>query len=371
MFTLLTGLPGSSKSLQTIKLVEKERMREDGTKRSVYYWGIPELKLDWIPLTAPGVDPAEARARYDQGVMASDPKDAHHWFELPPGSIVVMDECHEIFPKRKQGSPEPPHVAALAVHRHKGFDLYGMSQHPQKMDIDARRQVQRHWHLERPFGLDYANALQWERCMSPDDRAARAQANVVRMSLDKSIFGLYKSADVHTVKKRLPWKKIAVAVGSLVLVVGLFLFAFSRLGEHEVSEAEVAPGSPAQLEREPSRGLDWSEGSLRPRIPHWPWSAPFYDAAVKIVSVPRVRGCMSMQIGNIRTCKCHNGQGDAGVSLEVCRDFMAGRVFDPTAEVAEAKASNVAYLEKRDAGGMREGGQTDGDRVPSPPRSGS
>jgi len=373
MFTLLTGLPGSSKSLQTIKLVEKERVREDGTKRDVYYWGIPDLSLDWKPLHASDITPEEARKFFDLGVKgllaARGAVDAHGWHAVPADSIVVIDECQFVWPilTQKERAKPPAHYGPLAVHRHSGFDLYAMTQHPSLLAIEARRQVQRHWHLERPFGLDYANALQWEKCMSPDDRANRNQANVVRLSLDKSIFGLYRSAEVHTVKKRMPWRKLAVAFGALAAVVGLFVFAFSFLTRSKQEAEQLAGAQPAAAVERVSQ---WDAESFYPRIPTWPWSAPFYDAVVKLASAPRLTGCMSLQIGEDVQCTCHDGQGVAQVSARVCKDFIAGRYFDPTRPAVDAKAENVRYLESKGSGEPSgDAGESGGARVVPPSKS--
>jgi len=369
MFTLISGLPGSGKSLHTIRLVEKERVLPDGSKRLVFYWGIPDLKLDWTPLCAPDSTPEDARARYDKGLTESRPEDAHHWFNVPPGSIVVLDEAQYIFPKltQKQASAPAEHYKQLAIHRHTGTDLYAMTQHPSLLAVEARRQVQRHWHLERPFGLDYTNRLAWERCMSPDDRAARAQASVERLPLDKSVFGLYRSAEVHTVKKRLPWKKLSLAIGSLAVVVGLFVFAFSMLTGNKDTAESVA--GPASLEQ-PSSDDAWGGDALRPRIPTWPWSAPFYDAVTKIASAPRLTGCMRMAIGEADTCVCHDGQGIAQVSARVCKDFIAGRYFDPTRPAVYSKAENVRYLESKGSGEPSgDAGESGGARVVAPSKS--
>jgi zona occludens toxin len=349
MFTLITGLPGSSKSLQTIKLVETERVREDGSKRAVYYWGIPDLTLDWIPLHRADSTVDEARAQFDLGVKKltemGGESHAYVWHEVPTDSIVVIDECQFVFPllTQKQRTNPPAHYGPLAVHRHSGFDLYCMTQHPSLIAVEARRQVQRHWHLERPFGLDYANRYAWEKCQSPDDRANRNAANVERMTLDKKWFGVYRSAEVHTVKKRLPWKKLAVAVGGLVAVVALFVFALAQL---RPDEPEVVSGATADAPQSTaSRPRQWTPEDLTERLPTWPWSAPFYDQVAKVASAPRITGCMSIRIGNVHRCTCSNGQGVAQVSPQLCRDFVAGRYYDPLKPYEDVKAENIRRLD--------------------------
>jgi hypothetical protein len=322
MLNLITGQPGNGKTLFTLGLVEKLRLdpASVASNREVYQSGIPELKLPWKTLD----DPAK-------------------WWELPNGSIVVIDECQRVFPPRKTGAAVPRAVSEFETHRHRGFDVFLITQHPQLLDIAVRKLTGRHYHLKRTFGQDSSTLLQWEECTDPNDRSARNKALVSRFNFPKERFDQYKSADMHTVKKELPWKPILTLAAAVLGVIGLGWFAADRLmsqGEVETESAEVRPGG----ERIPPTD-QWNAASLTPRVPHWPWSAPHYDGQVKLVSVPRITGCMSLQVGNVRTCKCYNGQGDANVASDVCRDFMAGRVFDPTREVPDIKAENIARLD--------------------------
>jgi hypothetical protein len=336
MLTLITGQPGNGKTLYTLGLVEE--LRTDPASlaigREVYQSGIPELVLPWKDL--------------------ADPKD---WPKLPNGSIVVIDECQRIFPPRKQGAVVPPEVREFETHRHRGFDVYLITQHPQLLDIAVRKLVGRHYHLRRTFGQQTATLYQWERCASPEDRSDQAQALKTRFAFPKERFAWYKSADIHTVKKALPWKPIATLAGCIIGIGLLAWVAASRLGRLD-DKAEEGPVMNAPLKLESGPGLQYTAESLEPAVAHWPWSAPFYREAVKIASVPRIVGCMSMLIDDVQTCRCHNGQGDANVSVAVCRDFIAGRVFDPTREVIDAKAENIRRLEAGSRGGSSEG-QTD------------
>jgi zona occludens toxin len=216
------------------------------------------------------------------------------------------------------------------------------------LDIAVRKLVGRHYHLRRTFGQQTATLYQWERCASPEDRADQAQALKSRFQFPRERFAWYKSADLHTVKKALPWKPILTLVGCIIGIGLLAWVAANRLGSIGDKE-ETGPSSEVRLEAPP--GMQYTAESLEPAVPHWPWSAPFYQEAVKIASVPRIVGCMSMLIDDVQTCRCHNGQGDANVPTAVCRDFIAGRVFDPTREVIDAKAENIRRLEAGEARG--------------------
>jgi len=319
MLNLITGQPGNGKTLFTLGLVEKLRQE---TGRPVYQSGIPELTLPWESLNDPLL-----------------------WPSLPNGSIVVIDECQRVFPPRKQGAAVPPHVAEFETHRHRGFDIFLITQHPQLLDIAVRKLTGRHYHLKRTFGQEVATVYQWEEATDPNERGKRAQALTTRFAFPKERFGWYKSAEVHTVQKRLPWKPIATLAGAIIAIGFLSWFAWSKMPHGETVADAVSQGGEVLAPSLSSVPDLWTPGALQARLPTWLWSAPFYDSVQKVQSAPRVTGCAFVKMGNTQTCHCSTGQGRADVSDQFCRDYMAGRYFDPSRPEVDAKALNIAYLE--------------------------
>jgi len=345
MLFLITGQPGNGKTLHTLGLVEK--LRSDPASvaigRKVYYWGIPDLALPWEKL---GTDEEWLQARHPK--WSGDCP----WYDLPDGSIVVIDECQHVFRPRKQGAETPRRVSEFETHRHRGFDVFLITQHPQLIDINVRKLVGRHIHVRRTFGQETATLLQWEVATDPNDRAARNQALSTRWTFPKEHYAWYKSAEVHTVKKELPKKPLLILAGSVVAVALLAWFAGHRLMS-QADTAEVAKSSPSSISSPMDmRGPTWSSDAFAPRVDHWSWSQPFYDKVAEVQSAPRVTGCMLMDYGNgKRECKCSNGQGVAQVRPNVCHDFMQGRVYDPLREYEDKKAANIAYLNASNGSG--------------------
>lgn len=344
MLFLITGQPGNGKTLYTLGLVEafrREQREKLGLDRAVYQSGIPGLTLDW------------------QGL--DDPKS---WPSLPDGSIVVIDECQRVFPPRKTGAEVPPHVREFETHRHRGFDVFLITQHPQLLDIAVRKLTGRHYHLRRTFGQEVSTVLQWEEATDPNDRSARGKALTSRFAFPKERYAWYKSAEVHTVKRSLPKKPLFVLAGSVLAIAGLAWFASDRLmAIGEVDPPAVTASDGVSVESRKAADV-WTADALAPRVPHWAWSAPFYDAAADERTPPRITGCMMVRVDNSITCRCHNGQGAAQVSGDVCRDFMAGKVFDPLRPWVDAKAENIAYLNARDAQGRSSEGESAGTEEP-------
>ena len=81
---LVTGKPGASKTLNTIKDVEKRRIEE---ARPVYYHGIKDLILPWIKM-----DDSE-KLEEDETLITP-----HSWWNAPFGSIIVIDEAQLHYP---------------------------------------------------------------------------------------------------------------------------------------------------------------------------------------------------------------------------------------------------------------------------------
>ncbi len=131
MINLVTGLPGSGKTLWTlttvVDYVEKENkalIAQGKSPRQVYYHGIPDLTLDWIKMESP-----------------------EDWINLPSHSIVVIDECQSTFRPRAASVKPPPFIAEFETHRHKGLDFFLLTQHPMLIDGNIRRLAGKHYHV--------------------------------------------------------------------------------------------------------------------------------------------------------------------------------------------------------------------------------
>ncbi|MCC6143401.1 MAG: hypothetical protein IT368_06315, partial [Candidatus Hydrogenedentes bacterium] len=206
---LFSGINGSGKTLSAIRTVltdPKFAIQDDKgkevAKRPVYYYGIQDCALPWTELDADGVK---------------------NWRDLPSGSVVFVDECWRVFPSRSSSQQPPPFVSELAEHRKLGLDFVLISQRGiGQVDSFIRGLVERHFHLERLYGSNTVRCLAWEKCCdNVNDYHARKEASHSTWKLDSKYFSAYKSAELHTIKKRLPWFKLGL-VGLLPVLLGLF-----------------------------------------------------------------------------------------------------------------------------------------------------
>lgn len=324
---LITGLPGNGKTLYTISQVRAWAQLEN---RQVYYHGIPELTLDWVHL--------------------EDPKE---WAKCPPGAIVVLDEAQKIFRNRSMGAQPPSYVAELETHRHLGIDLVFITQHPALIDPSVRRLAGRHEHLVRINGSAASTVHRWESVKDNcDKQAARRDSEKKRWKFDKSIYALYKSAEVHTVKSFIPGRMKLMGVLGILLVA--LLWYFSDFIKKKTTASDQAAGptvdSPFQATNSSGGGFRSEAFADRapppdpvadaeqyvfketPRVTGLPYTAPKYDAITTPTRAPVPAMCV--QIGSVAgngkiDCRCYTQQATRIPDMEfnMCIEFARNGHF--------------------------------------------
>lgn len=223
MITIRTGLPGAGKTLFTVYDYIARPPLGVAPVREVYVSGIdlvPDM-LPFIPLDEPT-----------------------RWMDCPAGSLVVIDEAQRFFRNRPPGAPVPDYVAALETHRHLGIDLVLITQDPMLIDKHVRRLAGEQFHAKRTFGLSSITMYRWQRCVDdPLDFHTKKEAEKVRRKYPKKIYKCYKSAEIHTVKRKIPFRVWATFAVLLALgPIGWFAY-------HHISgmfAADVATFHPGQ-----------------------------------------------------------------------------------------------------------------------------
>lgn len=301
MINLITGLPGGGKTLYAIDEIRKLAEKE---KRQVYFSGIADLKLPWIE------------------------HDPLLWMELPPGSIIVIDEAQRTFRPRSNGSVVPKHVEALETHRHLGIDIYVITQHPMLLDGNLRKLVNRHLHIHRIFGAHASTVFEWTKVKDNCDKHTK-DASSRTWKYPKDVFDLYKSAEVHTHKLRLPREVWYLLILIMLFVGGSYYLYSGRIAGGHQAEAP----KPSDNAQQPfgSRGgppaaftpLQYAE-SFRPRIEGLAYTAPAYDQVTKPTKAPYPAACVSAS----SRCQCYTQQGTKlETTPSLCLSIVAGGFF--------------------------------------------
>lgn len=321
-----TGQPGHGKTLHAIdRLLE---FKDQG--RIVYACNIREF------------DYAKT------GVLEMTPDQFNDWPNfLPDGAVALVDEAYEhgMLPKRPPGSKVPHHVEQLAKHRHRGLDFIFVSQSPDKQcDQFVHDLIERHVHVRRRFGTKFVHLREFDRFEARPEKATPLVTR--RKALPKRPMGTYKSTEMDTTERKIPWYYVALPIAA---ALGLFLMYYTfgnmgkRLGGEDVNASAQAANAAAPRDGAPATAggaaaksddvtpADYARRFL-PRIASEPWSAPAYDDVLTLpTEAPRLF-CMSSMDGlNAQgkvaepSCTCLTEQGTSyEVDSSTCR-FVARR----------------------------------------------
>lgn len=311
MLNLVTGTPGSGKTLYVINELAKV------TDRTIYYDGVPDLQLPWIPIPA---------------------KD---WSSIPDGSILVVDEAQRIWGTRPPKDPVPDSIRAMETHRHRGIDIWVITQSPMMLDHHLRRLVGWHKHLRRNAGLPSSLSLEADEVIE-DPQNPGAHVRRGQFVFPKDTYKLYKSAEVHTHKFKWTMRYTAMLVLVIAAISGIvwgFLSVADGIGgspDPSRSGDGEGGGQSAQHAPPPSDYNTSLSDYIRdpyeqyiPRAKILPQSAPIYDGLNTAKQMPFVAGCIkSTDIVGDYTCKCYTQQGnDLHFSHADCEQHLAGLPF--------------------------------------------
>ncbi|MEH0165563.1 zonular occludens toxin domain-containing protein [Roseateles microcysteis] len=306
--TLITGLPGHGKTLYALARWKDSAIKEG---RPVFHNSIRGLNIpgwqEW---------PAE------------------DWEKLPAGAIMVIDECQKPFPVRGRGEP-PPHINNLATHRHLGLDFVVITQNPMLMDSFVRRLVDRHFHVVRKFGTHRATIHEFPNGVKENVASSRDGSIRHEWKYPKDVFDLYQSAELHTVKRRIPMR-VWILLALPVVLAALVWFAYHRMKPENVQARMDAQAGitadqrqsmggnnqrPAQ--RETLTPVQYAQAHT-PRVDGLPHTAPIYDEVTKPTQAPYPAAC----IANKDKCRCYSQQGTALEMVEdLCRRIADGGFF--------------------------------------------
>lgn len=353
MLYLYTGVPGAGKTLYAVSNLVK---RKDFKDRPIFVDGIKDLDHDKINY----FDIPEGES------IQTWPK----W--APPGAIIVVDECQRIFRPRPSGSKVPDYVAELETHRHRGLDFILITQHPRLIDVHLRGLIEHHTHLGKT-NLGLRRKMEWSTggAKDPESRANIKEALTSVYRLDKSVYGLYKSAEVHT-KIRTKKSKLLMLFPLALCLVGYGIWSFTDFwgkfsGEGEKAkkasttqnaQAQMQPSAvsasepvsngqypKAETKPEEPKKPHLSEEDYQPRIAERPETAPIYDGMNKAVKVmPWPAACIKAE----NRCTCYTDQGTKikEIGKQTCLNYVKdGLPFNPykTQTAEAAKPTQTVY----------------------------
>ncbi|KVT36628.1 zonular occludens toxin domain-containing protein [Burkholderia ubonensis] len=217
MITLITGTPGSGKTLYTVWSLLKEAK----AGRRIVVDGIKGLLIDHV---------------------VADEQWIRNWHtNCQPNDVIVVDEVQRIWPPVSASVKATEDIEQLHVHRHMGVDFIVITQHPNRMNKTIRDLVGRHVHVRRLFGGRRAMLYEWDHAHNPQSGLRDAVKTVWRYP--KKVFDLYKSAEMHTKPKAvIPWALFVLPV-ALLASIALAYVGFkgmNNFGAKKVDSSAVA-----------------------------------------------------------------------------------------------------------------------------------
>lgn len=331
----VTGLPRQGKTLWTIVHVKERAEKEN---RPVYYCNIPEVTIEgWKEIKHP-----------------------NEWLNIENDAIILVDELQDFWGKESSGARVPEPILELSKHGKRGVEFYFITQDPALVHMTPRKLCETHYHVVRAFGTQMA-AVNKFRGMQDNPSKSRQQAEKIIFRYPTEVFGKrdaagnwikkpwYKSADVHNVKRRIPWQVWAIPAAIIAVVVfgvtGYLMFTgvLDRVknqdktgglgGSSSVSGSVPNTASPpssassantAEEVRGPLTPEQYQQTFI-PRVEGFPESAPRYDGVTRPVTAPYLAACIQMG----RRCECYSQQGTRlhGVSPEICANVVREGLF--------------------------------------------
>ena len=329
MLHLITGLPGAGKSLRMMSLAKKAL----DESRPVYVHGIDDISLPNI-------------------VQLDDPT---KWQDAPDGALFVFDEIQKAWPTRRTAEP-PEYIRALSEHRHRGFDFIIGTQHPTMIDAYVRKLVGKHEHLLRKFGMQASTVFHWSEVQDdPQKDGARNMAEESIWAFPKDMYQFYKSATLHTVKRRIPKALLFIIAAALALPV-LGYFVYTSVGnitastDHNALPDSGLPERAAPMSDKTKLRVEYQQ-KFEPRIADVPWSAPAYDE-FQVKDYPRPYCVISGDSTDKENskCTCYTQQATRlSIGDFACRNYVNNGVFDPYKE---------PHQSSQQGGGVVQGGVT-------------
>jgi zona occludens toxin len=323
MIILNTGTAGAGKTLFTLRMIETRRLADNKEfydkwvsagsdeanppiQREVYYFNINinRSALPWIKL-----DKLE------------------DWYTMPAGSIFFFDECQEAFEPMANSATRPKYYTELSKHRHRGYDMYFVTQHPTFVDTYVRKNAEEHNHFMRPFGAKMVNKHTWKGVKDQCDKS-RSGAITEQLTHPKEVYGWYKSSEVHTHKFKLPNKVKALILLPIALAVCVY-FAYDYFKKKTEPAKPAAASSTADKAGQHVVSVGgikavFNPADYVPRIPDLPHTAPRYDHLTEATVAPRIVGCMVYR----QKCKCLTQQGTYHIAtMQFCTVTIENGIF--------------------------------------------
>ena len=216
MITLVTGSPGAGKTLFVVSLLLTEYA---ASGRKIY------TNIDGFDCEAANALPAALKAGTEY--LPCSKQTPFEWMNFEDGALFVFDEVQEQYFVRNAMAKVPLYVSKFETHRHHGFDFIFITQGPRLLDTHFRALIGRHFNLYRSFNWKKSRLSDWNSInLDPNPKQSKDTALVRTFDFKKEHFRFYKSASLHTMKARVPWRVVGFVGFAFAVLAGGAFFGF-------------------------------------------------------------------------------------------------------------------------------------------------
>jgi zona occludens toxin len=189
-----------------------------------------------------------------------------------------------------------------------------------------------------------------------------------RFDYPMDMFDVYKSAEVHTHKRRLPLRKLFILGGAIALVAVAGVVAWRTAGGLGAHAKELIASAPGGKEKDKvfltglgtlgDRAKDL-RGADHPTLEEWvslrrerikgvPETKPLFDELTKPLTFPRVAMCGTRAKSNGCWCWTQQATIVSDVPEGVCRNFVVYGTFDEHRGPAEDTGAGIGALKAQE-----------------------
>lgn len=304
MITLITGVPGSGKTLHAVSELllpmQNAEVEHEGQKvKRVLHTNIKNLLLDHVLI---GKEELLTWAKWAK-----------------PGDLICFDEVQEVWRPRAMSVQAPESITKLEIHRHMAVDFVIVTQHPMLLDQNIRRLVGRHLHVRRVANMGLAVVYEWDHASNPS--MVKSAITTRPWRYPKSAYKLYKSAEAHTKQpRRLPAALLVLLAAAAGLAYGVPTL-YGRMNERFSPPAALvsSAGSKASQASQGSSGASGISAPVTPLLGSSPSLVAVRPLAPEVL-LPVPVGCLS----TASRCSCFDHAGSKIPMLE--KDCRAASV---------------------------------------------
>ena len=258
MLYLYTGATGDGKTLNCLDDVIQAQVlaeKETGSRPTVFYCNFQHFTIK---------DLEKKRCSKSALGLAFDPE--HPYFDLVSDwvecsisdieniqplysdehpflkheSIIIIDECQDIYRTRIKGAV-PPHITFFEKHRHTGCDFYSITQATRQVDVAFRDLVNEHRSIKRILGRNSVRIKTLNKTIEDKNKDSFPEIVTKTKKYPSHYFGLYRSTSKVTHKKKLP-KSLVFGIPFIlffIIVMAYFLISTLTSISDESGDSEV------------------------------------------------------------------------------------------------------------------------------------